>query len=280
MFVTKSRKEREAENLPILAEIIKYDNPAQIPSNILAKKFDVPQPRIAALIRAAHNPNTWKRLAEAYGYTEAKRKSWVGQGENEQAAHVYSSTAQRATPKQESKGAPPHTGIEAVNNTAYTRIEPQAYEPTHDSPESSGVLTPEVSYYPVLSNNDKPIRQFFRGYEIVNTDHRPQEEEDEKNPIIFPVSLLKSLRIQQIQDTYEEVQYQESMYILEQTRDFYADQRAKHESTKKHKTEEKSFSLLKEVLQIKADEEQAERERNQMLYNFLLLNLFNRRHRR
>ena len=278
MFVTKkSRKEREAENLPILAEIVKYDDPAQIPSKILATRFGVSQPRIAALIRAAHNsPNTWERLKKAYGYTEAKRKSWVGKGEDEQAAHVYPSIAQRATPAQEFKVAPTYTGIEAVNNTAYARIEPQAYEPTHDIPESSGVLTPEVSYYPVPSNNDKPIRQFSGGIEIVNTDPQPQEEE--RNPIIFPVSPLRNLRILKIQDTYEEVQYQEGMYLLEQMRDFYADQRAEHESTKKHKAKEKSSSLLKEVLQlIKADKEQAERERNQMLYNLLLLNLFNRR---
>lgn len=280
MFVTKSRKEREAENLPILAEIVQYDNPAQIPSSILAKRFGVSQPRIAALIRAAHNsPNTWGRLKEAYGYTEANRKSWVGQGEEEQAAYVYPLTAQRATPAQEYKGAPSHTGIEAVNNTVYARIEPQAYEPTHDIPESSGVLTPEVSYYPVPSNNDKPIRQFFRGHEIVNKDPPPQEEE--RHSIIFPVSLLQSLRIRQIQDTYEEVQYQEMMYLLEQTRDFYADQRAERESKKKHKANEESSSLLKEALKIiKAEKEQAEREQNQMLYNLLLLNLFNRRQRR
>jgi len=278
--LSKSRREREEENLPILAEIVQYDDPAQIPSSILAKKFGVSQPRIAALIRAAHNPNTWRRLKEAYGYTEAKRRSWVGQGEEEQAAHVYPSTALRATPAQESKGVPPHTGIEPVNNTAHAHIEPQADEHTHAIPESSGVLTPEVSFYPVPANNDKPIQQYYRGHEIVNPELRPQEKE-ERNTIFFPVSPLQSLRHRQIQDTYEQVQYQESMCILEQVRDFYADQRAEHESKKKHKENEESSSLLKDVLTlIKAEKEQEERDRNQMLYNLLLLNLFNRRQRR
>ena len=76
-----NRRVREQANLPILRELISYPNPDTILCNKVAKRHGVTQQKVAALIKGLRDgPNSWTRVASAYGLPESMRPPWVGTG--------------------------------------------------------------------------------------------------------------------------------------------------------------------------------------------------------
>ena len=143
-----SRREREMENLPIVAELRMYESAAAVPTNYFCEKYGVSQPRLAALIRSVfHNPIAPKTSRGTSGNNEVTRMPGAGIGGN---ALARSYPAPQGTVVWVDPIFRQDPVVQLLRGTPLERIARMqgATERAQDGTERREVHEPEVSYYP------------------------------------------------------------------------------------------------------------------------------------
>ena len=74
MKVSRSRRVRALENLPISRELVKYRRVEAIPITSIAKRFNVSNPRVVSFVGALMKSDAvWERLAGHYRLSDEDR---------------------------------------------------------------------------------------------------------------------------------------------------------------------------------------------------------------